>query len=513
MATTHSPQSVITTDDVVYASLAGGGGYAQPPPGESGHRDPPPGPAMPAAAEPQRQPLEVHFWRLAIRVIQSRHVEQAAKIAAAGLVESLGGGRLAVGIVRPDGKSCRLCALSSVPQIDRRSERSQALEAALDEVLLCGRETALGAMDSVNASRKPLPLKAHERLARATGSRTVVGVPLKSREVPTAVLLWFDEGAEAKRAPSGPLDATVIQSVFARSGEILGPVFEAVVRAERSPLGRVRDRIQEVTSGQKRRTILVGTMLLACVLLVPLPYRPACTARLEPTSRRYVVAPFESTLEKTLVQPGDVVYEDQVVARLDGGELRMDLARVKAEREQAIGRYRKALAEDKPTETRYAQLEVDEKTLERDKLASRQERLQIKSPVGGVVLSGELERAEGAALTTGQTLLEIAPLEDLLVEIAVPEDQLRFVQAGRSVSLKLDAFPGRKWNGTIERVRPQAEIRDARNVFIAEVRLQNEEGSLRPGMKGHAKVSGPIRPLAWILFHRPYEAMRQWVGW
>jgi multidrug resistance efflux pump len=156
---------------------------------------------------------------------------------------------------------------------------------------------------------------------------------------------------------------------------------------------------------------------------------------------------------------------------------------------------------------------MKELTLQQEQLAGRQEKLQIKSPVHGVVLSGELERAEGAALTTGQSLLEVAPLDDLLVEIAVPEDQLRFIEPGSAVALKLDAFPGRKWRGAVERVRPVAEIRDAQNVFIAEIRLQNEEGSLRPGMKGRAKVTGPVRPFVWIFLHRPYEAVLQWLGW
>jgi multidrug resistance efflux pump len=485
MATTPPPQTVITTDDVFFASPSPRGAYTPP--------------------EVRQETLDAHLGRLAARALQCPQVEQTAKVIAAGLVELFGSGRLAVGVVQPGGRSCKLCALSSVPQIDERSERSQALVAALDEVVVRGAATAFGASDRPDAPARPLPLKAHERLARATGSRTIVGAPLSSREVPAAVLLWFDEGR--------PLDAMTVQNVLVRSGELLGPVLETVVRADRSPAGRVLDRVREVTSGKRRRTIATSAMILACVLLLPLPYRPTCDARLEPTTRRYVVAPFESSLEKTLVRPGDVVQRDEVVARLDGHELRLNLAEVEARLEQARSRYYAAQAASKPAETVQAQLEMKELTLQQEQLVSRKEKLQIKSPVHGVVLSGELERAEGASLTIGQSLLEVAPLDDLLVEIAVPEDRLRFIGPGSAVALKLDAFPGRKWRGTVERVRPVAEIRDAQNVFIAEIRLANEEGSLRPGMKGHAKVSGPVRPFVWILFHRPYEAVLQWLGW
>jgi multidrug resistance efflux pump len=293
----------------------------------------------------------------------------------------------------------------------------------------------------------------------------------------------------------------------------LGPVIQAVYRGERSAVGRLRDRFRESIEGQRRRYAMTAMLTLCSVLLVPVPYRFACTARLEPTARRFVVAPFESVLENTLASPGDVVQEGQVIANLDGREVRWNLETVAAKMAQAGQQYDAALVARKPVEAERARLEVEQLRLERQQLESHRERLQIRSPIRGVVLSGELERAEGASLTTGQSLMEIAPLDELLVEIEVPDDQLRFVNTGSSVSLKLDAFPGRKWRGEVERVRPMGEIRDQANVFIAEISLANDAESLRPGMKGRAKVSGPIRPVAWILFHRPYEAVMRWLGW
>ena len=38
--------------------------------------------------------------------------------------------------------------------------------------------------------------------------------------------------------------------------------------------------------------------------------------------------------------------------------------------------------------------------------------------------------------------------------------------------MKLDAFPGTIWNGRIDKIHPRSEIRDSKNVFIAEVSLR-----------------------------------------
>ena len=43
-------------------------------------------------------------------------------------------------------------------------------------------------------------------------------------------------------------------------------------------------------------------------LLVPVPYRIRCDARLQPATLRYVTAPYESLLEAILVEPGENAF-------------------------------------------------------------------------------------------------------------------------------------------------------------------------------------------------------------
>ena len=59
----------------------------------------------------------------------------------------------------------------------------------------------------------------------------------------------------------------------------------------------------------------------------------------------------------------------------------------------------------------------------------------------GVILTGDFKYSQGKKLDTGQPLFEIAPLEELVIELAIPEDDMRFVRAGLPTRVKLDAFP------------------------------------------------------------------------
>ena len=116
-------------------------------------------------------------------------------------------------------------------------------------------------------------------------------------------------------------------------------------------------------------------------------------------------------------------------------------------------------------------------------------------------------------MTRGETLFEIAPLGQMVVEIAVPEEDISHVEVGMEADFFFHAIPNRRWRGTVSKVHPQAEIRDHDNVFVAEVALEDTESLLRPGMRGRARIYGHRHMLGWNLFHKAYYAVQRSVGW
>ena len=186
--------------------------------------------------------------------------------------------------------------------------------------------------------------------------------------------------------------------------------------------------------------------------------------------------------------------------------MRADLQRAAKERAGHVAAHESGKAE-------VARHEVDRLQLRAQLLEARDQDLEVRSPIDGIVVTGDLREAEGMPLTQGQVLFEVAPLDDMIVELAIPEDDVAYVRRDMHVRIRLDAFPMHRHEALVERIHPRAEIRDQENIFVAEVSLNNELRQLHPGMRGRAWVAAGHGRLGWILFRRPVAAAIQWLGW
>jgi RND family efflux transporter MFP subunit len=253
----------------------------------------------------------------------------------------------------------------------------------------------------------------------------------------------------------------------------------------------------------------------ACALPLVYPWcaRTTCPVVMEPIAHRLVAAPYEGVFDTSQVMPGDRVEAGQVLGRMDGRELRAKLAACEADLKRA-GKSRDVnLAAGKLAGAQIDRLEMERLQHERELLVRRLEQLEIRSPIAGIVVTGDLRRYESATVKVGQSLYEIAPLDRLTAEVAIPEEDLEQVFPGADVSIRLDAVSRGPLEGRIERMRPRGELRDNKQVFVAEVELVNVDENLRPGMKGSATVIGPRAPGIWLLLRKPWHATLRFVGW
>jgi multidrug resistance efflux pump len=143
----------------------------------------------------------------------------------------------------------------------------------------------------------------------------------------------------------------------------------------------------------------------------------------------------------------------------------------------------------------------------------RLQNLEIRSPTGGVVISGDLKKLTGARLTIGQTLLEVGPLGEMVLELSIPDEDILHAQPDATVRFRLDALPQSTLQGRLVRIQPRSELRDNQNVFVGEVQIAQDASVLRPGMRGRAKLAAGHRSLFWILFHRAIERLLFQLGW
>jgi multidrug efflux pump subunit AcrA (membrane-fusion protein) len=275
---------------------------------------------------------------------------------------------------------------------------------------------------------------------------------------------------------------------------------ESFLRLAREPLGGTLRLLEAAQAGAMRRSMrrVFGSrrwipwtvvVLIGLVVMSRLPYRIHCDCAAEPVKRRFIAAPFAGIFAKSLVQPGDLVGENQVLGRMDGHELRLELAAVTADYQRVRKSRDVNLAAGKVAAAQIDKLELERLEQQRTLLESRIANIEIKSPVAGYVISGDIQQSEGAPLKIGDVLYEIAPLDQMTVEVEIEDNEVASVHEGEQVSIRFDAHPDQTFVGQLARIHPRSEIRDSRNVFIGEVALEKTDVALRPGMKGAARIA------------------------
>lgn len=294
------------------------------------------------------------------------------------------------------------------------------------------------------------------------------------------------------------------------------PIGSALSRIAHCQPNRVERALRSLTQfarGHQRNLILLGLMLVWLMLMLPMRYHVSASLELQPQMRRFIAVPFDGPLQSSSVRPGDLVEAGGLLAVINPREIEYELAGSLAQWNQAEQERKTLMAKHDFAGSKLAELEAERLRLKTELLQHQRDHLEVCSPIAGIVVSGDLSQSEGMPMTRGETLFEIAPLGNLLVEIAIPEVDIAEVRTGMTVNYFLHSFPSRKIQGVIQRIQPRAELHNQDNVFMAEVTLRDPEGLYRPGMQGRASIVCDRHPLAWNLFHHAYFAARQWIGW
>ncbi len=452
-----------------------------------------------AATEPDHAAALLQLVR---RLDASSSLRDGCSALANDLASHHGWQRVVVALCRGKNAPCRLEAISGVSDFDPHGEYARALEAALSETVLRDAPTTWPPLGGSHDQ----PALTHQKLAAIAHAESVASFVLRD-DAGEVLGAWLFVGPRDHAESHGQFD------FIAAAAQCVGPCLRLLQRAERGPIARVVGSLFKKRRLLHWKPLLAGACAIAAILALPRPYKVACACRVEPVTRRFVAAPFEGRLERALVASGDVVSQGDVLAHMDGREIRWELAGLEAELNSAGKKRDSALATHNAAAAQLAKLDFERLELKMRLLEHRAENLEVRSPIAGIVTSGDLEKAEGAPVATGATLFEIAPLDKMVAEVAVPEPEIAQVRVGQPVRIRLDAYPRREWSATVLRIEPRAEIRDHANVFVAELTIDNPDGTLRPGMKGRAEIAGPRHSLAWNLFHKAWESVALALGW
>ena len=116
------------------------------------------------------------------------------------------------------------------------------------------------------------------------------------------------------------------ESVADALSEPLASRLASIARNRRGRIDRALHRLKSAIHRYQWTTIVGAMLVFLCVALFPIHFRVACDCTLQPSVRRFVAAPFDGQLQESLVQPGDIVEQGQVLARMNARELEWELA-------------------------------------------------------------------------------------------------------------------------------------------------------------------------------------------
>lgn len=422
------------------------------------------------------------------------------------------------------GGFCRVVALSDTEHVDRRLEMVRKLEAALDEcvdqeqAVLYPPPAPSPSQDQADGAADPMLARAiarsHAALAGGDGRLTVGSVPLRTRGGVVGALVFESTG------DTRPDPALVerLQAVM----DLVTPVLEIRRSDDRTLVGRGWQSTLKGAAwvvGARHTAWKLGLVAASAALLsaalVPVPYRVGAAMELLPAEPRTVSVPFDGVIASLgpAHRAGDAVSAGDVLVRLDTTEQELSRLDILPEITRFEKQADEALKLGRTAEAQRAAAQADQARARLKLIERRLADAVVVSPVSGRIVSGDVREKAGAAVRQGEVLLTVADTSALIVEARVDDRDIGLVREGGRGTIATAAEPGRRLAFTVERIVPQAQADQQRNVFRVRARLDEPAAWLRPGMQGRARFDVDRRSPLRIGARRIIDAARLWVWW
>jgi HlyD family secretion protein len=212
--------------------------------------------------------------------------------------------------------------------------------------------------------------------------------------------------------------------------------------------------------------------------------------------------------------PSDIVADLDVEDRLDASE--QAIAREKAALELARSKQNTLETYTREQTTKALKLDVQRKRpdemakrgaweLEKYKAKKLERQIAactITAPSDGIVVYANLPPRvanrplmhieEGAQVRERQKIFSLPDLSRMQVTASVNESQIGSFRHGVKAKIRVDAFPGKLFDGTVVQVAAFPDVRrmmqeDPSNSYTVKVRIDNVIPGLRPGMSAHVE--------------------------
>ena len=196
-------------------------------------------------------------------------------------------------------------------------------------------------------------------------------------------------------------------------------------------------------------------------------------------------------LLEVLVVEGQKVEKDQVLARIDDGGLSAQLAQAKSQlllAETVFNRQERLWSQNIGSEIQFLQAKTQFESAEKavDALSLQVEKSIVRAPFDGTVDQIFKEPGTIVAPGMGSELFRVVNIEEVYVEVDVPETHITSISEGSKVRVNLSAI-GEEVDARIARV--SKVINPSNRSFTVEIPLDNHSGFIRPNLMASVAIN------------------------
>jgi HlyD family secretion protein len=197
-----------------------------------------------------------------------------------------------------------------------------------------------------------------------------------------------------------------------------------------------------------------------------------------------------------------VEYERLIPLVQRGVISRSELDKAKAAYEVSVAQLKQAQAQVASSK---AQITQKQAILQQTKLDLN--RTEIRSPLDGIVIDRQVDIGQTvAASLSAPTLFKIAQdLSQMKIEADVDEADIGKIKEGQGVRFSVDAYPERKFNGSVEQVRKSSTVNNNVVTYKVIIKAVNDDKALLPGMTANVDL---ITGLKENVLRAPNAALR-----
>ncbi|KRG71106.1 efflux RND transporter periplasmic adaptor subunit [Pseudoxanthomonas dokdonensis] len=214
------------------------------------------------------------------------------------------------------------------------------------------------------------------------------------------------------------------------------------------------------------------------------------TAALEPLAESQVVAKTSGVALAVLVEEGQVVKAGQTLVRLDPDRPRLTVAQAEAQMRKLENNYQRA--QKLVGQQMISANDVDEIkfNLENARAQYRLATLELSytnvvAPISGVVASRSIKTGNFVQINT--PIFRIVDNSRLEATLNVPERELATLKEGQPVALRVDALPGKTFDGVVDRIAPVVDAGSGTFRVICAFD-GGQAAALQPGMFGRISI-------------------------